>query len=789
MKKTLPRGTPWILLMALALLLGNSPTPPPATFNALVFSKTTGFRHASIANGIAAVQALADQHGFTMTATEDAAVFTDATLAPYDVVLFLNTTGDILDAAQQAAFERFIRAGNGFAGVHSAADTEYDWPFYGELVGAYFESHPAIQTATITVADAAHPSTAALPKRWERTDEWYNFRRNPRGDIHVLATLEEATYSGGAMGYDHPIAWCHAYEGGRAWYTAGGHTADTYDEPFYREHLYQGLAYAAGVAPGNCEATVNERFEKVVLEANTTNPMDLAVAPDGRVLFVERAGRIQLYTPTTGTTTTAATLSVTTSNEDGLLGIVLDPDFATTGWVYLFYAPEGATPKQHVSRFTLTGSTLDLTSEVVLLEIPVQRDQCCHSAGSMAFDGAGNLFIATGDNTNPFESDGFTPIDERPGRAPWDAQKSSGNTNDLRGKILRITPQPDGTYTIPSGNLFPADGSGGRPEVYVMGLRNPFRIAVDTETGWLYWGDIGPDAGSSNGSRGPAGLDEWNQAREAGNYGWPYCIGPNQPYVDYDFATSTAGTAFDCAAPTNTSPNNTGATALPPAQPAWIWYPYSASATFPILSGGGRTAMGGPVYHYDATLDSDNKLPAYYDDTVFLFEWSRNWIHEAKLDENGDLLVLNPFAPHLELKRPMAMKIGPDGAIYMLEWGSDFGGNNADAQLIRIDFTGATSMPVHVDEATPPQALALTAVYPNPVRESGTITFTLPTSEHVTLEVFDMLGRRTSILVDARRPAGTHQVSLNASALASGSYLCRLTTATGTTTRRFVVVH
>ena len=777
-----------LLCALLAFFLLTGLNPPQASFNALVFSKTAGFRHGSIPDGIAAIRELAAQNGFTVEATEDAAVFTDANLANYQVVIFLNTTGDVLNAEQQAAFERFIRAGNGFVGVHSAADTEYDWPFYGDLVGAYFESHPAIQTATIRVADPVHPSTEMLPRRWQRTDEWYNFRRNPRADVHVLATLDEATYSGGTMGYDHPIAWCHAYEGGRAWYTAGGHTEQTYAEPLYRDHLLHGIEYAAGATPGDCGATLGDQFEKVILEADTINPMDLAVASDGRIFFVERSGAVRVYKPDAGGTVSAGTLSVDTSNEDGLLGIVLDPGFADNGWLYVFYSPAGAVPKQHVSRFTVIGDVLDSASETVVLEIPVQRDQCCHSAGSMAFDAAGNLFIATGDNTNPFESDGYTPIDERAGRSAWDAQKSSSNTQDLRGKILRITPQPDGTYSIPDGNLFPADGSVGRPEVYVMGLRNPFRIAVDTETGWLYWGDVGPDAGNASGGRGPAGLDEWNQAREAGNYGWPYCIGPNRPYVDYDFTTGTSGAAFNCNALLNHSPNNTGATNLPPAKPAWIWYPYSASPEFPIFTGGGRTAMGGPVYHYDAALVSENGLPAYYDDTVFLFEWSRNWIREVKLDDDGGVLAINPFVPDIDLKRPMAMKIGPDGAIYLLEWGTDFGGNNDDAQLVRIDYLGDASEPVSVVTEALPERLLLAPVYPNPLRQAGTVTFTLAEPERVTLEVFDMLGRRVAILLDERRPPGTHRVALAADGLVSGAYLCRLTTPSGTTSRRFVVV-
>ena len=216
-------------------------------FAVLVFSKTAGFRHDSIPQGIAAIKALGAAHGFAVDSTEDATRFTDAELARRQVVVFLNTTGDILDDTQKAAFERYIRAGGGFVGIHSASDTEYQWAWYGRLVGAYFASHPEIQPATIHIADPAHPSTKDLPTIWRRTDEWYNFRSNPRGDAHVLATLDETTYSGGKMGSDHPIAWCQEIDGGRSWYTAMGHTVESYAEPLFRLHLLGGIKSAAGL--------------------------------------------------------------------------------------------------------------------------------------------------------------------------------------------------------------------------------------------------------------------------------------------------------------------------------------------------------------------------------------------------------------------------------------------------------------------------------------------------------------------------------------------------------------
>jgi cytochrome c len=241
------------LLIAFSILaafgsIARAENPP--RFAVLVFSKTTGFRHDSIPQGIAAIAALGAEHGFSVDSTEDPGRFTAAELARYRVIVFLCTTGDIFDPGQKAAFEGFIRAGGGFAGIHSASDTEYQWAWYGRLVGAYFASHPQIQPATIHIEDTGHASTKDLPVIWRRTDEWYNFRSNPRGAVHVLATLDEATYSGGKMGGDHPIAWCQTVEGGRSWYTAMGHTSESYAEPLFRRHLLGGIESAAGVAEG-----------------------------------------------------------------------------------------------------------------------------------------------------------------------------------------------------------------------------------------------------------------------------------------------------------------------------------------------------------------------------------------------------------------------------------------------------------------------------------------------------------------------------------------------------------
>lgn len=233
---------------------GPASAAPVAKERILVFSRTAGFRHDSIPTGVAAIRELLAP-GYEVDATEDPALFTDDSLKRYRAVVFLSTTGDILDDAQQAAFERFIRAGGGYAGVHAAADTEYSWPWYGQLVGAYFRTHPPTQESTVLVEDRTHRSTRMLPAEWRRTDEWYVYQTNPRGKVRVLASLDDDTVEGVDMGGDHPIAWYHEFDGGRAWYTGGGHTKESYAEPLFRKHLEGGILWAAGAAEAPSTST------------------------------------------------------------------------------------------------------------------------------------------------------------------------------------------------------------------------------------------------------------------------------------------------------------------------------------------------------------------------------------------------------------------------------------------------------------------------------------------------------------------------------------------------------
>lgn len=268
----------WALAAWSGLAAGLPPpasaSAPPAAISAreriLVFSKTGGFRHDSIPDGIACVRELLGDR-YEIDATEDAAVFTPSNLERYKAVIFLSTTGDILDADQQKAFEEYIHLGGGFAGIHAAADTEHTWPWYGKLVGAYFKTHPEIQEALVRVEDRTHPSTAMLPADWRRTDEWYVYKSNPRGEVRVLANLDTSTIRGETMGNDHPIAWFHDFEGGRAWYTGGGHTKESYKEPLFRAHIKGGVLWAAGAEPAPVAKPVDSGAQPVA--APTEKPV------------------------------------------------------------------------------------------------------------------------------------------------------------------------------------------------------------------------------------------------------------------------------------------------------------------------------------------------------------------------------------------------------------------------------------------------------------------------------------------------------------------------------------
>ncbi|HLT51328.1 MAG TPA: ThuA domain-containing protein [Arenibacter sp.] len=703
----------------------------------LVFSKTMGFKHASIPKGIVAIQQLGVENKFQVDTTKNAEIFNDGDLKKYSAIIFLSTTGNILDAKQEAAFERYIQAGGGFVGVHAAADTEYDWNWYGRLVGAYFQSHPAgAPEADFIIKDPTFMATNMFPDSiWHRADELYNFKKiNP--EVNVVMTVDEKTYEGGENGSHHPMSWYHDYDGGRAFYTALGHTDESFTEELFLKHLLGGIQYAIGKNENldYDKATSqippdSDRFTKVSLNVGGFfEPTEMAILPNMDVLVAQRRGELMLYKQATGELSQVGFLDVyhKTLNtpgvnaEEGLMGLQKDPDFANNHWVYLYYSPSGDKWVNRLSRFKFRNDVLEMDSEQIILEVDSQREICCHTAGSIAFGPDNMLYLSTGDNSTPFNekgakyiSSGYAPLNDLPGREQYDARRSSGNTNDLRGKILRIKVNEDGTYSIPEGNLFPKGTPKTRPEIFTMGHRNPYRISVDPKKGYVYWGDVGPDARvDSLDARGPRGYDEMNQAREAGNYGWPLFIADNKPYRDYDYATGTSGEAFDPEKPINDSKNNTGLRELPKAMPAYGYYPYVESQEFPQTGSGGRNAMAGPVYYSDI-YKGENALPEYYDGKVLVYDWMRGWMMALSLFPNGEFNKMEPFADQIKLNNLIDMEAGPDGRIYLLEYGSGWFTKNDDSALSYIDYNGGNRPPLvenlTVDKTSGKLPLTITA--------------------------------------------------------------------------------
>nr|WP_233415952.1 ThuA domain-containing protein [Streptomyces sp. N35] len=766
------------------------PSPPGGSnVRVLVFHSSATEESPVVNAGIEAIERIGltgpENQRFTITATDDASVFTnDTRLGRFNAVVFLTGGGDVLDADQELGLEAYMEAGGGFVGLHDAARTEPYSDWFTGLIGARpaAGSGATAQRATVEVGDRQHPANTGLPLEWKRPDKWFNWKENPSGKVHTIARVREASYKpgAGANGWDHPVSWCRDYDGGRSFYTAMGGTADAYSETDFRAHLRGALNWTTRLVRADCKATIDSNYkaERLTvpnqpgLNDQIGEPHGLVTAKDGRILYIGRGGadssqpvvtdwndpnigkgngEVHVYDPKTKQVTKAASLSVFGNKgggdelikvEEGLLGVELDPDFLTNGWVYLHYTPHAKIDRdkrmaqRYVSRFTLDLATnkLDLASEKVLLQWPVQIHSCCHAGGGMSFDSKGNLYIATGDNNSSRFSDGYSGNNPEPnykGVSFADARRTAGNTNNLNGKILRIHPEDDGTYTLPAGNLFtgkePDEGGGKtRGEIYVMGVRNPARIFVDQKTDILYAGWVGPDAGQPSTTWGPAKYDTFAAITGPGNHGWPYCMGNKQPYRDRNLPDPTKPLGwYNCDAPRNESPNNDGLVKLPPITSNTIWYsPAGGGPDFPRdangipsykaeeqkfllpwLKGGGQATMNGPVYRYDAAATGEGKWPSYWDGKWFVgdFYFGDQPRHAILTDPRtvgkGGTPVhaesLKKIIPggNDAINNLMDWKFGPDGALYVLDYGRGFFTSDAKSALWKVGYHGGAATP------------------------------------------------------------------------------------------------
>jgi cytochrome c len=455
------------------------------------------------------------------------------------------------------------------------------------------------------------------------------------------------------------------------------------------------------------------RFTPVVLvpHGDLDEPMMVAVLPDERAIIIERKGGFKVYDPATKTTSLIATIPVNTKYysasgrvteaEEGLFGLTIDPNFSQNRWVYLRYAdPQVA--KWVLARWDLqdvktpdgqTKLTLIESSKRVLLEHPAQRERCCHTGGGMAWDKDGNLYMTVGNNT------GGGMTDERPGMENSDDQRATANTNDLRGKILRIHPEPDGTYTVPKGNLFPPGTPRARPEIFAMGMRNPWRVSVDSRTGYVYWGEVGPSDQRATG--GPTPHDEFNQARGPGFFGFPYFIGDNEGIQFRDYVRNQLLPPRDPNRPVNDSVNNTGLRELPPALPAFIAYSYEVSERHPELGSGAKSAVGGPIYHRaDFKADAKRPFPSYYEGKWLAAEFERGWIMAISMDDDSRYVSMEQFLPSYRPLQPIDITFGPEGDLYVLDYGSVWFGKSPDSSLVRIEYNAGNRAPRAVAAAS-----------------------------------------------------------------------------------------
>jgi glucose/arabinose dehydrogenase/type 1 glutamine amidotransferase len=775
------------------------------TGKVLMYSGTTGYRHSGtgeaiqpavvdlIRSRLSAAGIEADYRtcngqgtgggalpGCRNTELGNPAIFTSENLAQYDAIFFWqassrfrdDTTGQrLFTDAEQAAIEDFVSAGGGVAAMHAPVTMgagQVTWPWWDapgdSAIGALMPGHSATDisnVATVQVSDRHHPSTRDLPSSYEFGDEHYTFSSNVRGTHHVLMTLDEESYDVGSgvtrMGADHPIAWCRMYDGGRIWASGLGHFSASYLENGgdnnLLEHLVGGVQWVAGTEgrDSDCGGTVWSNFTRTVLANDLQGAIGLDIAPDGKVYWTEigvqgiqSEGRLRMYDPETGGTSTLLTLATRAdhqSSNDGVLGMALDPDFGDNRRLYVYYSPRqdpGCNSCIHVGRNVVSRFTLDAEGDAVvpgseqeILRVPKTKvgndnqdgvpGQNTYSAhvggGSLSFDSEGNLYLGTGDDADPFGEgqSGYAPLDQRYAER-YDARNTSASTNDLRGKVLRIrplanaagAPGPGTTYAIPDGNMFAPGTANTRPEIYAMGFRNPFTVQADPGgAGTVVVGDYGPDAGADSATRGPAGIIEWNRITQPAFYGWPLCTGDNSAansYFRYTFPSGPAGARFDCAAAQipNESPNNTGLASIPgPALPADVWHKRTGAhpPRFGIpAQGGPQESITGPVYDYDPDNASDTKWPAYFDGAWLILDRSQNWWREVRVQDGGDsVLRVNGLFGTSQFgvpghTFPIPVKFGPDGSLYLATW--SFGCCRAQlpgatpGRLMRIDYVG-----------------------------------------------------------------------------------------------------
>lgn len=611
-----------------------------------------------------------------------------------EAFVFTAGQGTVMRSSVEDALNARVRAGAGIVLVGSAVRLQPRSQDFLTLVGATPGGVDSPKRAEVQFVDKVHPATVLAPRRWPVTESWVSLEKNPAGRVHVLGWVDEKSYAPGeklAMGVEHPVTWCRDLGEGRSFTTTMGLTPEVWRSLVFRKQLKGALAYAAGTRTGGCGATIWSNWKRTVIDEDITDGTQIDVGPDGRVYYLERtASHLKIYDPVNDMVMDAGFIPSVPGLGQGLLGLAVDPNFKQNRWLYIYRHVEGLVA--HLSRFTLKeNNEIDLLSEKVLLQ--VTNEGVDHNGGGLAMQSNGDLFLAIGANDMPHFDGQYGSRNPTPGvgaATQTDSERTTQNTMSFLGKVLRIHPEPDGTYTIPKGNMFPPGTPDTLPEIYTMGHRNAFHIKVDDVTGEVLEGDVGPDGREDDPARGPMGYDEFNLIKGPANFGWPYCIGPNLPYRDVDSMTGGGtGEFFDCNNLVNRSEG--GIKNLGRASAPWLWYPYGVGKDFPEMSeawaggtDGGRLAVPGPKYR----PFEGSRMPLFFDGSWFVGDWTRNYVKQVVLDDDGDVLRVQRFAPNRNLQGPIDMELGLDGSLYVLEWGGQgipFG-NPTAAKVVRFQY-------------------------------------------------------------------------------------------------------
>ncbi len=459
--------------------------------------------------------------------------------------------------------------------------------------------------------------------------------------------------------------------------------------------LILGLGTACQETPTKEESSRPDtsRFTQKVIVEGLEEPLQIEFDNSGYGYLIERIGQVKRFNEKTGELELLGTLDLAKEVAPGLVGILLEKDFESSKQLYLFYsAAADRGEAMRLSRFELgEDGKLNIASEKIVLTVPWEQPDGRHFGGGMTWDQDGNLYLSIGADSHPTQYSPLPFTNER-GRGE-DEARTAGNTNDLRGTIIRITPQSDGTYTIPEGNLFAQGSPNTLPEIYVMGNRNPWRLSIDSETQYLHWGEVGPDAGVDSEEFGPMGYDEFNVAKTAGNFGWPYFIGYNRAYNRYDYRTGEYGEPYNPDSSYNDSPNNTGLKILPTPQVPLIAYPYQVSEEWPIFGSAARSAVGGPIFRkVDFSDTAERIFPDYFEGKWIVTDYVRNWIMVVEMDEQRSKVIsLERFLPSdmMTHSQPLDMDFSPNGDLYLVEYG--IGGQG---KISRIEYNAGNRAPI-----------------------------------------------------------------------------------------------